>query len=51
MTRSLRTDMKDSWICKFGKPEEVEYAVVFLASDEVVSITGEVINTKGEVYL
>lgn len=36
---------------RFGKPEEVGYAVAFLASDEASYITGQIINVNGGFYL
>jgi len=43
--------LKQILIGRFGKPEEVGYAVVFLASDEAGYITGQVINIDGGFYL
>jgi len=56
MGQRLSQEMKDNilkqiLIGRFGKPEEVGYAVVFLASDEASYITGEVININGGFYL
>ena len=56
MGQRLSREMKDNvlkqiLVSRFGKPEEVGYAVVFLASDEAGYITGEVINVNGGVYL
>jgi 3-oxoacyl-(acyl-carrier-protein) reductase len=36
---------------RFGKPEEVARAVVYLASDEASYITGHVLNINGGMYL
>lgn len=56
MGQRLSQEMKDSilkqiLIGRFGKPEEIGYAVVFLASDEAGYITGQVININGGFYL
>jgi NAD(P)-dependent dehydrogenase (short-subunit alcohol dehydrogenase family) len=36
---------------RFGKPEDVAKAVVFLASDETSYITGHVLNVNGGLYV
>jgi 3-oxoacyl-[acyl-carrier protein] reductase len=36
---------------RFGKPEDVAKAVVFLASDETSYITGHVLNVNGGIYM
>ncbi len=36
---------------RFGRPEEVAHAVVFLASDDAGFITGQTINVNGGVYM
>jgi 3-oxoacyl-[acyl-carrier protein] reductase len=36
---------------RFGKPQEVAQAVVYLASDEAAFITGHVLNINGGMYL
>ena len=36
---------------RFGRPEEVAHAVVFLASDDADYITGHVLNVNGGMYL
>ena len=36
---------------RFGTPEDVAYAVVFLASDEASYITGHVLNVNGGMYV
>ncbi|MBI5000686.1 MAG: 3-oxoacyl-[acyl-carrier-protein] reductase [Euryarchaeota archaeon] len=36
---------------RFGKPEEVAHACVFLASDMAAYITGQVINVNGGMYM
>jgi 3-oxoacyl-[acyl-carrier protein] reductase len=36
---------------RFGMPEEVAKAVVFLASDDAAYITGHVLNVNGGMYL
>jgi len=56
MGQRLSQEVKDNTlkqilIGRFGKPEEVGYAVVFLASDEAAYITGQVINIDGGFYL
>jgi len=56
MGQRLSQEMKDNilkqiLVGRFGKPEEVGYAVVFLASDEAAYITGQVINIDGGFYL
>jgi 3-oxoacyl-[acyl-carrier protein] reductase len=35
---------------RFGRPEEVAAAVVFLVSEEAAYITGEVISVNGGLY-
>ncbi|WP_462264932.1 flexirubin biosynthesis SDR family reductase FlxB [Mucilaginibacter sp.] len=35
---------------RFGKPEEVAYAVAFLASDKAAYITGQVLSVNGGLY-
>jgi NAD(P)-dependent dehydrogenase (short-subunit alcohol dehydrogenase family) len=36
---------------RFGKPEEVARAVVYLSSDDASYITGHVLNINGGMYL
>jgi 3-oxoacyl-[acyl-carrier protein] reductase len=45
----IETDMVP--LGRFGRPEEVARAVVYLASDEASYITGHVLNINGGMYL
>lgn len=52
MTQSLPDDVKEAYrkqipLGRFGLPEDVANAVLFLASEEASYITGEVINVNG----
>jgi 3-oxoacyl-[acyl-carrier protein] reductase len=56
MTAPLSEDLKKSMLAmiplkRFGKPEDVAFAVRFLASDEAAYITGQVINVNGGMYM
>jgi len=43
--------MKMTPLGRFGKPEEVAYAVSFLASDEAAFITGVVLTVDGGLVM
>lgn len=56
MTAPLSEDLKKSTLSliplkRFGRPEDVAYAVCFLASDQAAYITGQVINVNGGMYM
>jgi 3-oxoacyl-[acyl-carrier protein] reductase len=56
MTAPLSEDLKKTMLAmiplkRFGKPEDVAFAVRFLASDEAAYITGQVINVNGGMYM
>ncbi len=55
MTDKIPAEIKEKYLeqiplGKFGKPEDVAYAVVFLASDLASYITGETIHVNGGMY-
>ncbi len=55
MTEKLPAEIKEKYLeqiplGKFGKPEDVAYAVIFLASDLASYITGETIHVNGGMY-
>ncbi len=55
MTKDLPSEIKDKYLeqiplGKFGQPEDVAGAVLFLASEYASYITGEVINVNGGMY-
>ena len=55
MTEKLPAEIKEKYLeqiplGKFGKPEDVAHAVVFLASDLASYITGETIHVNGGMY-
>ncbi len=55
MTDQIPAEIKEKYLeqiplGKFGKPEDVAYAVVFLASDLASYITGETIHVNGGMY-
>ncbi len=43
--------LKETVLGKFGKPEDVAYLAVFLASDKAKHITGEIIKVDGGQYI
>jgi 3-oxoacyl-[acyl-carrier protein] reductase len=56
MTVSLPQNVKDAMLAqiplgRFGTPEEVAYAVAFLASDAAAYITGQVIHVNGGMLM
>jgi len=56
MVRGIPDKVKDKILAqvplgRFGKPEEVARAVVYLASDDASYITGHVLNINGGMYL
>ena len=56
MVKGIPDKIKDKIITqiplgRFGKPEEVAKAVVYLASDDAAYITGHVLNINGGMYL
>ncbi len=56
MTASLKDEIKEKMLeripCKkFGKPEDVANAVLFLASDEAQYINGQTIHVNGGMYM
>ncbi len=55
MTEKIPAEIKEKYLeqiplGKFGKPEDVAYAVIFLASDLASYITGETIHVNGGMY-
>jgi 3-oxoacyl-[acyl-carrier protein] reductase len=55
ITKDLSQNIRDAYIeaiplGRFGKPDDVAKAVMFLASDEASYITGEVIKVNGGLY-
>ncbi len=49
---AVRRQMSDDIVLgRFGSPEDIAAAAVFLASDEAGYITGEVINVSGGLYM
>lgn len=55
ITRDLSQKIKDAYIeaiplGRFGKPDDVAKAVMFLASDDASYITGEVVRVNGGLY-
>lgn len=55
MTKKLSPEVKENYlkqipVGRFGKPEDVAYAVLFLASDLASYITGETIHVNGGMY-
>lgn len=56
MTEKLDKDIVDAFmetipLKRFGKPEEVAYAVLFLASEEASYITGQVLSINGGMVI
>ncbi len=56
LTKDLPEDLKDSMmkitpLGRWGKPEEIAYAVAFFASDEAAYITGQVLSVDGGMMM
>ena len=56
MTKAVSAAAKDEWasripLKRFGSPEDVAGAVLFLASDEAAYITGHVLAVNGGMYI
>jgi 3-oxoacyl-[acyl-carrier protein] reductase len=56
MTEVLSTDQKDKWMQqiaagRMGTPEDVAFAVAFLASEAAGYITGETLHVNGGMYM
>jgi 3-oxoacyl-[acyl-carrier protein] reductase len=55
MTKALSAGTSDTWasqipLGRLGTPEDVAWAVCFLASDEAAYITGQVVAVNGGMY-
>jgi 3-oxoacyl-[acyl-carrier protein] reductase len=56
MTRLIAENAKDQWQAKIplkrmGTPDDIAWAVCFLASDEAAYITGQVLGVNGGMYM
>jgi 3-oxoacyl-[acyl-carrier protein] reductase len=56
LTHDLPAEIKDATLkaiplARWGKPEEIAYAVAFLASDEAAYITGQVLSVDGGMVM